>query len=516
MKFLRIILILLALSATCILPLGCGSDASSTQQTYTVQRGNITTEITSVGNLEYSKTVDLTFEIDCTVSEVLVEAGDSVKQGQVLCRFDESIWEGEINTLMNQAAAARYSLTTAQLGVIKAEQNLALAQQGIITANNTIISLQIAVLQAQINLDNAETTLEQLKNSSSDPVEIQIAELRVELARGELNIAEMNLNIAIIYNMQMALAAVDDATAALDNAQKAVIDAQKKLDVANQTLSDAQNAGPQVTAPIDGLITDAYVTSDQEVKSGDTAFVIADPTKFEATIMVSEQNISKVELGAQATVEIEALNGVSIPATVSFVSPKATIQSSVVNYEVHVELTSLSSITSNQTPVNSFPSSGNTSADRPPFGEFGQLPASDNLTQEQINEIQQQQQSIKTSLADVQLTQGMTATISIITAQATNVLLVPTQAISIQGTQTTIQVLVNGIVETRQVVTGISNSSYTEITSGLSEGDQVLVSQSSSSSSTSSSSNTVPTFSPGNNMEPPTGTGEQGGNLFGG
>lgn len=80
MKFFRISVILLILGAICILPLGCGSDTTAAPQTVTVQRGNITTEITSVGNLDYADAVDLTFGIDCTVSEVLVQAGDTVKK----------------------------------------------------------------------------------------------------------------------------------------------------------------------------------------------------------------------------------------------------------------------------------------------------------------------------------------------------------------------------------------------------------------------------------------------------
>jgi multidrug efflux pump subunit AcrA (membrane-fusion protein) len=492
MKYLKLALVLLTISAICILSISCGSDTTSAQQTVTVQRGNITTEITSVGNLDYSDTVDLTFDISCTVSEVLVTAGDSVTKGQVLCRFDNSTWEDEINTLTNQATAARHNLTAAQLGVIQAEQNLALAQQGLITANNTIISLQIAVLQAQINLENAEATLQKVKNSGSDPVQIQIAELQVQLAQGELVIAENNLDIATTYGMQMAEAAVDDATAALNAAKAAVNDAQTALDEANQTLSDAQNAGPQVTAPIDGLVTNINVTNGQDVKMGDLAFTIADPTKFEASIMVSEQNILKVKLGESATVQVEVLSGISIPATVSFIAPMATISSSVVNYEVHVELTPLSSLASNQTLSGNFSTSGNNSFSRP-SGPFGQTSGSGNLTQEQINQIQQWQQEMEATLANVQLTQGMTVTVSIITAQATNVLLVPTAAISSQGGQTTVQVLVNGVAETRQVQTGISNSSYTEITSGLNEGDQILVTQSSSSSSLSSSSSTQST-----------------------
>ena len=484
MKFLRITGILLILGAICILPLGCGSSTETTQQTVTVQRGSITTEITSVGNLDYASTVDLTFGIDCTVSDVLVQAGDTVKQGQVLCRFDQTAWQSEINTLANEATAALQNLTSKTLGVIQAQQDLASAQAGLVAANNTIISLQIAYLQAQLDLETAKTNLEKTKNATSDPIQIQMKQLAVDLAQGQLTIALTNLNNATTYGMQAAQATVNDVQATLDNAQAAVGAVQTALDKANQKLADAKNAGPQITSTIGGLVTTVNAIADQAVVSGDVGFIIADPTRFEASIVVSEQNIAKVKTGEQATVQVEVLSGVSLPATVSYVSPTATISSSVVNYEVKVELVSTSSATANQTFPGNFPTSGNASTGGPPSGGLGQFSGSGNLTQEQLEQIQKNMQASQTALASVKLAQGMTVTVSIITAQATNVLLVPTQAITSQGGQTTVQVLVNGVAETREVQTGISNSSYTEITSGLSEGEVVLISQSSSSSGT--------------------------------
>jgi HlyD family secretion protein len=486
MKYLKISLIFLIVGAFILLASSCGSEAATpTSQVATVERGNIVTQITGVGNLAFSQTKDLPFEIDGTVSEILVETGDSVKQGQVLSRLDTSAWQDEINTLTSQATTAQRTLTAKQRSITQAQQNLAVTQQGVQTANNTIITKQLALLQAQINLQNAQLALEQAEASTTDETQLAIKRLQVELAEGQLSIAQTDLNIAKTFGMQNALAAVDDANAKLADAQLAVGDAQVALDEANQALNDAKNASPEVKAPFDGLITNVNVTGGQEVKKGTVAVTIADPNKFEATVMVSELNILKINLGSAATVLVEALSSVSIPATVSFIAPSATIQSGVVNYEAQVQLVSLSSLSSNQSFMNNNPASSNTSGGKP-FGNFGQGPGSSNLTQEQISQFQQRQQSLQASLANLKLVQGLTVTVSIITAQASNVLRVPTQAIISQGGQTSVQVMVNGVAETRQVQTGISNSQYTEITSGLSEGDQVVIQQTSSSSSSSS------------------------------
>jgi macrolide-specific efflux system membrane fusion protein len=478
MKLLKIALILLTLSAVVVIPVGCGSGATPTTagQVVKVQRGNLVTQITGVGNLAFSQTVDLPFEIDGTVSEILVAAGDSVKKDQVLSRLDTSAWQDEINTLTSQATAALRTLTAKQRSVTQAQQNLAVAKQGIQTANNTIIAKQLSLLQAQINLQNAQLALEDAEASTSDEVQIEIKQLQVQLAQGQVNTAQTDLNNAATFGIQNAQAAVDDAAAKLVDAITAVGDAQMALDEANQNLVDAKSASPEVKAPFDGLITNVNVAGGDEIKTGTVAVTIADPNKFEATVMVSELNILKIQVGGLATVQVEALSGVGIPATVSFIAPSATISSSVVNYQVKVQLASLSSITSNQTTISNNMTSGNFSAGGS-SGRFGQASGSSNQTRPQIRpQIQ--------SLSNTQLVQGLTVTVNIITAQANNVLMVPTQAIISQGGQTSVQVMANGVAESREVQTGISNSTYTEITSGLNEGDEVLVTQTTSSSGT--------------------------------
>jgi macrolide-specific efflux system membrane fusion protein len=64
-----------------------------------------------------------------------------------------------------------------------------------------------------------------------------------------------------------------------------------------------------------------------------------------------------------------------------------------------------------------------------------------------------------------------------------NVLVVPNRALSKSAGIYTVQVVDGDKTETRQVTVGLADSSYTEITSGLSEGEIVVVKTSSSTSS---------------------------------
>ena len=79
---------------------------------------------------------------------------------------------------------------------------------------------------------------------------------------------------------------------------------------------------------------------------------------------------------------------------------------------------------------------------------------------------------------DFQLREGLTVTVSILVDEKTDVLLVPNSAITRREAQSYVQVVpADGAPEERAIQTGISDWQYTEVTSGLSEGEQVVVPQ---------------------------------------
>ena len=74
---------------------------------------------------------------------------------------------------------------------------------------------------------------------------------------------------------------------------------------------------------------------------------------------------------------------------------------------------------------------------------------------------------------------------SIIVSESNNTLLVPNQALTYQGFQPYVHVMSSDdVIQERLVQVGISDFQFTEITDGLSEGDQVVVSQGSAELST--------------------------------
>jgi macrolide-specific efflux system membrane fusion protein len=84
-----------------------------------------------------------------------------------------------------------------------------------------------------------------------------------------------------------------------------------------------------------------------------------------------------------------------------------------------------------------------------------------------------------------QVKPGMTATVTVIVSKSNNVLHVPTAAVRGSGASGTVTLMKNGKESTVQVIVGVRGDDSIEIASGLSAGEQVVVSTSRASSSTS-------------------------------
>lgn len=231
---------------------------------------------------------------------------------------------------------------------------------------------------------------------------------------------------------KLAYAKQDLAAAqAEQNAQTSQINqAKQSVTEANQALASARAdlASATLTASIGGLViavTGAAgdATSSGGGDSGASGFVtIADVSQYVVTAEIAEADVADVTVQQAATVSFPALgDDVSAPAVVSAVSPTATESNSIVTYATTVVLT--------EPPAN--------------------------------------------------LRLGQTAEIAITTASsAEDALYVPAAAITTAADGTSTVDLVDpdtGETTTVTVETGIVGDDGTEITSGLSAGDTVVL-----------------------------------------
>jgi HlyD family secretion protein len=609
MKILKTLVALIVLGTMGLGMASCGAPtnkATAENQVATVKRGNLTLDITAAGNLAFTHTQDLAIDLfyptgtKGTIASVLVEAGDTVKEGEVLVTLDTDEWNNQLkivktalDTAQRNVITQEGKVTDAKLGVSTAQNKITSAENGITKAEYQVEADQLAVQKAELNLESANNTLMEIAEVKKIQDEIDndtqtldfIKQILSGVAGGGLEVSDLNYwyNLRTATKQDMAIAqedlkdaltgknlsistdialqieqqqyqveqcqlliknaqiTLDDDNLALNNANLAVDIAKHDLETAQQdlenakldltdaqsTVTDAQtdydnamSLSPEIKAPFDGFVTQVNVAGGDEVLNGTVAVTIADPNKFEAEILVSEMDISQVKLDGAATVTADANTAVAFPARVTHIAPTATIQSGVVNYTVKVELNALQSVSQNQTTPAA---TGNaTTSTLSPM--LQRAVDSGRMTQEQAEQIMKNGPSegfspsgnftepsgnftlpegssfpsipgfgrgsqVATASSDFQLREGLTVTVNIIVANEINVLLVPNGAVITEGAQKYVTVVgANGTEEKRAVKTGISNWQYTEITDGLTEGEQVVVSQ--TTTTTTNSSNT--------------------------
>jgi HlyD family secretion protein len=289
-------------------------------------------------------------------------------------------------------------------------------------------SAQLSLASAQANFDNAKVKNAQNAN------QLIIAKASLERARLAVQAAQSDYDTVA---WRAGSASTSQATAL----QQATIDYQSALASYNTTVStindtDLRNSQialdqaklnveqaqlnldrAKIVAPFDGIVTSVSLNVGDNASSGAAAVVMIDPSRLQISVTVSEVDIARVKLGQTAQVTIDALPGKSYSAQVTTINPTATVTQGVVNYPVILVL----------------------------------------------------------SNADDAIKPGMTANLIMEVERRDNVLLLPTRAVRTQGNQRLVTVLYKEQSMQIPVTTGLSNDQSIEITSGLQEGDVVVI-----------------------------------------
>ena len=204
--------------------------------------------------------------------------------------------------------------------------------------------------------------------------------------------------------------------------------ADNDVEEAKDTLGEAEAALEEFDAAVgeDGVIYAAYGGTVTELScavgdtltSGDGIAVFADATAVTITVAVSEEDIARIAVGDEAVIELTAYEDRDFSGTVESIDISSSSGQSTVSYNVTVAFT----------------------------GDVSGVYA------------------------------DMTANVTFIQEQVTDVLYVSNKAIRTEGTASYVKVKdADGTVRTVDVVTGFSDGVNVEIVSGLSEGEIVLV-----------------------------------------
>jgi HlyD family secretion protein len=428
-----VLVAVLAVQATRLL----GSARAQAPQfvTATVGRGTVDETVSATGTVQAPVTDSITFSVSGTVTDVPVQVGSKVKAGQVLARLDSRNLQAQMVTAQGQLAQAQANLQKVEEGtpasqlqvyetdVAQARANmdakLQLDQEALIHAQEAL-KVQQDVYAAALRAYDLQTpttpslvSLAQEQQAlAQQKAALQSDQQAVQTARAQLAADRKTGEEAYrVAVAQLRQAEAPPQPADVAQAQAAVTQAQGQV-----ALVQSQIAEMTITSPVDGVVVADDIEPGENVSVGQVAFQVQQAGALQGVVPVDEIDIAKIKLGQRTQTSLDALPGQTFPGKVMLIAPTGTASNGVSTYNVTVSLPD-----------------------------------------------------------DPRLQAGMSATVDFLVAEKRNVLRVPAEAVQGAGRFGTVQVLVGGVPRPRRVGLGLTSDRWTEVTSGLRQGDVVVV-----------------------------------------
>lgn len=296
--------------------------AAVTVQTSQVMSQDFRITVEGPGSLAANNTYAVKSNVSGTIQQ-LKKVGDRVQKGDLIATIDPTDHQQALQD-------AQISLQKAQLALdsLKANQS------------STLLAQQQAIQNAQIGYNNAQADLQSAQKAFEanqklfdaggiSAQTLQDSRNNLEKARNSLNTAKMNLDSARENLSTKSTTGSQD----LRSAQLQVQQAELGLKTAQKNLSQTR-----IEAPISGIVSSLDSADGTMVSGNSTVLTVQDDAQVKVPVQVDETEISKVKVGQQVEVTLDALPDQTFEGTVTQVDPSATISQNIAVFNATVTL----------------------------------------------------------------------------------------------------------------------------------------------------------------------------------
>ena len=285
--------IIVAMMVLALLTVSCGKKKTkgnlSTARPVKVQvivQNQMSLGYTASGSIKGIEEIPYTATSSGEVVVINGKNGDYVNAGQVIVAID------------NQAA--RSGVREAVSNVRTAESNISSAHGDISAAKGNIASAEAAVEEARINYQKYKMLYDKRLITETD---FLTAQTKLSSAQANLNSARSNYNTAVN---------------ALSSRRNSLSSAQANLATANDT-----NSKTVIKTKVSGYIANMDLERHQQVSAGAKLFTLVNESEMKLEIGVPAEIVKKIQMGAQATIKVDELNGKEIVGTVYEIAASA-------------------------------------------------------------------------------------------------------------------------------------------------------------------------------------------------
>jgi HlyD family secretion protein len=343
-----------------------------TKLTVPVEAKSVTVRITASGKVQPVQSVNISPKSPGLLADLNVEQGDTVKQGQIIARMDNSEIKMRILQYQANLAQAKAQLAESEAGSrpeeiaqAKARVDQAQAQLAIIRDGNRLQEIQQA--QAQVDSAKASVALTQSRVKryqdlakdgaiSQDSLEQYVSEN--SKAKANLEEAQRRLSLLKVGNrnqdIQKQAAIVNqenEGLRKLENGNRPQEIARLKAAVAS---AEAQLKQQQVQledtiirAPFSGIVTQRYATvggyvspaiSASSNASATSTSIVALAKGLEVLANVPEVDISQIKQQQKVEITIDAYPEEVFQGQVRLIAPEAVVDQNVSSFQVRVAI----------------------------------------------------------------------------------------------------------------------------------------------------------------------------------
>ena len=361
----------------------------------------------------------------CLVSVFFTGCGDSGNEGQETAEAMRGDLVISVDVSGNLEMPRKVDLSFGTSGMVKA---IMVEEGDRVVEGETLAKLDAPSLEASVAM--AELDLEQTiypYYSYTHARDVPGIWLALDEAKDDLEEAQELLDEGKIDEAQLLLEQVEQSLdKAKEKSKSRVWSLPLSVKLAELQLDQAQAELDKtiITASFDGVVAAVYIKEGQQLSAmtyANPAISLIDPSEIKMNGVIDEIDVPRVKPGQEAIVILDALPDKEVKGRITFISPASTTEMGVVFYKTTITL---------ENP-------------------------------------------------DEELKDGMSATAEIIIEQHNDVLLIPNRAIQGSWENPFVEVVTDEQIEKRQISIDLSDGIYTEVLSGLEEGEEVILPQAS-------------------------------------
>jgi RND family efflux transporter MFP subunit len=319
----------------------------------TLESATVEDSLEVVAALEARRTVTLRPEVAGRVTEILVNDGDRVRQGQTIFRLDGDNQEAELSQAQAALASARAQLAELEAGsrteeVAAARASLEQAQARLTNARQGSLPQEIAQAQAQVESAEAAAELarqrvnryrqlrqegaisedryqEYVTSDRSNTAALQEAQRRLSQLRESRQASLEELTAAVEQQRQNLRRLENGARIEeIEQARAQVAEAQARVRTAEVNLDKTT-----IASPLTGVVGDIPIKQGTYVSIGDDLTAITENDSLEVNLSIPTERRADLRLGLPVEI-LDTQGKVLTRGKISFISPNVSADSQLV------------------------------------------------------------------------------------------------------------------------------------------------------------------------------------------